>query len=281
MEEYDAIGDVVRRVYVGIGSRQTPRAVLRVMAGVAVRLALADVALRSGGAAGADTAFEWGCDQVDPTLKQILLPWPGFNGRQSPFDRPTEAMMDMAAQYHPAWHRCSDAARKLHARNGGQILGPELDARARVVICWTPNGELVGGTAQALRIAADHDVPVINLGDAQWQNANADHIARAALSMLLAERGQTMTLPRVLNQRHHRTGKGTVLIDRTTPWGNPFRIGPDGSRLVVVVKYKRWLPTRPDLMAALGELRGRDLLCWCAPDLCHGNVLMPAADRPR
>ena len=186
-----------------------------------------------------------------------------------------------AAQYHPAWHRCSDAARKLHARNGGQILGPELDAPARVVICWTPNGELVGGTAQALRIAADHDVPVINLGDAQWQNANADHIARAALSMLLAERGQTMTLPRVLNQRHHRTGKGTVLIDRTTPWGNPFRIGLDGSRLVVVVRYKRWLPTRPDLMAALGELRGRDLLCWCAPDLCHGNVLMPAADRPR
>ena len=281
MEDCDVIGGAVRRVYAGIGSRQTPKPVLRVMAGVAVRLALADVALRSGGAEGADTAFEWGCDQVDPTLKQIFLPWPGFNDRRSPFARPTDAMMDLAAQYHPAWHRCSDAARKLHARNCGQILGPELDAPARVVICWTPNGERVGGTAQALRIAADYDVPVIDLGDVEWRNANADHIAHVALSMILAERGQTVTLPRVLNQRRHRTGKATVLIDRSTPWGNPFRIGSDGSRLAVVVNYKRWLTTRPDLVAALGELRGRDLVCWCTPELCHGNVLVPAANRPR
>lgn len=41
-----------------------------------------------------------------------------------------------------------------------------------------------------------------------------------------------------------------------------------------------WETTRPDLHAALTELRGRDLACWCplsAP--CHGDVLLELANR--
>ena len=36
----------------------------------------------------------------------------------------------------------------------------------------------------------------------------------------------------------------------------------------------RWLRLQPDLMAALHELVGRDLVCWCAPLPCHGSVLL-------
>jgi hypothetical protein len=32
-------------------------------------------------------------------------------------------------------------------------------------------------------------------------------------------------------------------------------------------------------MAALHELRGKDLLCWCAPGSCHADVLVELANR--
>ena len=54
-------------------------------------------------------------------------------------------------------------------------------------------------------------------------------------------------------------------------WANEFVIGPDGSRDEVVAKYRAWIVQQPELMAALPELRGKDLLCWCAPERCRGS----------
>jgi hypothetical protein len=64
-----------------------------------------------------------------------------------------------------------------------------------------------------------------------------------------------------------------VRIDRESKWGNPFKIGPDGDRVAVIAKYEKWLKTQPELMRALPELKGKRLGCWCAPNLCHGDVL--------
>ena len=172
------------RFYVGIGSRKTPFPIIRLMEAVAVRMAKASVVLRSGGADGADTAFERGCDSVNPKLKQIFLPWAGFNGRRSQFNRPTDAMMQLAARYHPAWRRCKQSVRNLHARNCGQLLGLNLDSPASIIICWTAGGESVGGTAQALRIAADFKVPVINLGHERWRDARPNAVVEAALKFV-------------------------------------------------------------------------------------------------
>lgn len=61
-------------------------------------------------------------------------------------------------------------------------------------------------------------------------------------------------------------------------WANPFRIGRDGDRAEVIAKYEAWVRTRPDLMAALSELEGKILGCWCAPEACHGDVLVRLAD---
>ena len=81
-----------------------------------------------------------------------------------------------------------------------------------------------------------------------------------------------------------RCGKDTypcwaVRIDRRTKWGNPFEIGKDGTREEVVAKYEAWLLSKPDLMlAAKLELAGKDLVCWCAPLPCHGDVLLRVAN---
>ena len=48
-----------------------------------------------------------------------------------------------------------------------------------------------------------------------------------------------------------------------TDLSNPFVIGHDGSRDEVIAKYRAWIVRWPALMAALHELRGKDLVCWC------------------
>jgi hypothetical protein len=69
-----------------------------------------------------------------------------------------------------------------------------------------------------------------------------------------------------------------VRIDRRTKWGNPFRIGRDGTRAEVIERYRLWFWSNPILISAVGELRGKRLLCHCAPLPCHGDVLREAAE---
>lgn len=71
-----------------------------------------------------------------------------------------------------------------------------------------------------------------------------------------------------------------VRIDRKTKWGNPFVLGSDGNRAEVIAKYRQWIHTQPELMAALHELKGKRLGCWCSPESCHGDVLAELADTP-
>ena len=82
----------------------------------------------------------------------------------------------------------------------------------------------------------------------------------------------------VLNKKVHGVPRGAVYVGRPTKWGNPFVIGPDGDRDEVVRKYEDWARSRPRLVeAARRELAGHDLVCWCAPQRCHADVLKAIA----
>lgn len=81
------------------------------------------------------------------------------------------------------------------------------------------------------------------------------------------------TGPRVLNKRHDGVPPGAVYVGRPTKWGNPFGLA-DGTREDVIARFREHLLGSPDLLAALPELRGRDLVCWCAPLPCHADVLL-------
>ena len=65
-----------------------------------------------------------------------------------------------------------------------------------------------------------------------------------------------------------------VLIGRPSKWGNPFQIGRDGNRERVIKMYEIHVRRRPDLIAALPELAGKRLGCYCHPLPCHGEVLI-------
>ncbi len=91
--------------------------------------------------------------------------------------------------------------------------------------------------------------------------------------------------PRVLNL--YALGKvtppGAVYIGRGrgSIWGNPFEIGKDGSREEVIAKYTVWAYSIPELLQrAKAELAGKDLVCFCAPKACHGDVLIVIANTP-
>lgn len=149
--------------YTGIGSRTTPASVLEHMQSIAADLTRKEYILRSGGAAGADTAFERGCDSVNSQAKQIYLPWKNFNNNKSPlFDIPRGAFT-IASEIHPAWSSLSHPVRRLHARNVLQVLGMDLQTPTAFVICWTPSGQEIGGTRTAIKLAHEHAIRVVNL----------------------------------------------------------------------------------------------------------------------
>lgn len=78
---------------------------------------------------------------------------------------------------------------------------------------------------------------------------------------------------------HCKQSNFDVYVGRPTKWGNPFVIGPDGSRAGVVAKYRGWIVRQPDLLRALPELRGKVLGCHCAPQACHADILAELANK--
>lgn len=80
---------------------------------------------------------------------------------------------------------------------------------------------------------------------------------------------------------HCKKERYDIYIGRPSRWGNPFQIGPDGTREQVVEKYRIWLYEqvldKEISLQELAELEGKILGCWCAPAACHGDVLVKAS----
>lgn len=145
--------------YAGIGSRKTPKEVLKVF----IILAKHGLILRSGHAPGADVAFEYGCDAYNG-YKEIHLPWKGFEKSTSKLYPPSDKAYEIASTYHKQWGKISDGAKKLIARDGHQVLGFNMDTPVKFVLCWTKDGKREGGTGQALRIAEAYKIPIFDAG---------------------------------------------------------------------------------------------------------------------
>jgi len=79
---------------------------------------------------------------------------------------------------------------------------------------------------------------------------------------------------RVIHVKHRHLYDNVVLIDRTTKWGNPFKlIDFNNDRELVLKKFENYLLTTPELYdSVLAELQDKTLACWCKPKLCHGDV---------
>jgi hypothetical protein len=87
----------------------------------------------------------------------------------------------------------------------------------------------------------------------------------------------------VYDIREYR-GHDGEFIGRGSPLGNKYNIGKDGTREEVIDKYKVWIQKEIDtgnreVIEELQRLRRKldyqdvDLLCYCAPRKCHGDVI--------
>jgi len=70
-----------------------------------------------------------------------------------------------------------------------------------------------------------------------------------------------------------------LAIDRTSKWGNPFILGPDGDRDRVCDCFeKHYAPNKDSFIESAHELKGKVLCCHCYPERCHGNALIALFD---
>ena len=141
----------MKRYYCGVGPREIPEDVCERMTKLASILERKGWVLRSGGAKGADKAFEKGIkDRVNK--KEIFL-----GNCETPMW--TNIFTDF---FHPNPPALTPNARNLMNRNALQILGLDGNSPVEFIVCWTKNGKMVGGTAQAMRIAKYFNIPIYN-----------------------------------------------------------------------------------------------------------------------
>ena len=88
-----------------------------------------------------------------------------------------------------------------------------------------------------------------------------------------------VVMPTVHNKYKSTAPSDAVYIGRPSKWGNPFVIGKDGTRQEVVQKYKDYILSNQSLLSQIEELRGKDVVCFCAPQQCHGDVLIELANQ--
>ena len=65
----------------------------------------------------------------------------------------------------------------------------------------------------------------------------------------------------------------TVYIGRPSKLGNPYKIGKDGNRDTVIIKFKAYAVKF--LLKEIQKLKKDDILgCWCKPEDCHGDAII-------
>lgn len=172
--------------YSGIGARTTPPDKLNRCIGWGYRLAKWGLTLRSGGAVGADTAFETGCDKANGA-NEIYLPWKNFNGSNSNLHYISIEAFETAEEIYGAnWQHLKPSVQKLMARNMQQVMGENLDEPSEFVLCWTPDScttrsdrsKDTGGTGQAIAYADSLDIPIFNLQSDSSESDLIDYIIK-------------------------------------------------------------------------------------------------------
>lgn len=84
---------------------------------------------------------------------------------------------------------------------------------------------------------------------------------------------------KILNKNIHKIPKDAVYVGRGSMYGNPFEIGKDGNRGTVIAKFEEMLKKDESLMALVRRnLKGKDLVCFCAPSYCHAEILYEVAN---
>lgn len=180
-----------KKYYAGIGARKTPPYIMSLMTSIASLLEERGYVLRSGGADGADTAFEKGVELN--SNKHIYLPYDGFKHKWVEDNICYKYISKyninyipahQSLIYHPKGFALSSSSQAMMIRNYFQVAGIDNEGWSDFIICWTPEGKDIGGTSQAIRIAKSKSIPVYNLGDPKYNNISSTQLISIILEDL-------------------------------------------------------------------------------------------------
>ena len=91
-----------------------------------------------------------------------------------------------------------------------------------------------------------------------------------------------MSHERIRNHKH--TKDYDVYIGRPTKWGNPYSHLQHSKGTILVATRDEAVDLYRDYAeetfstGELAELHGKTLGCWCAPQRCHGEILIELAE---
>lgn len=162
-----------------VGSRDIPDEVRDTLILVGRKFAEQGYHGRSGFAEGSDICFFQGYIEAGMTHNFTnYIPWWGFRKKDIPafYQDHTNTLRvckstqaeSIASGIHPAWDRCSPAAKALHTRNVFQVLGDEINTPSRLLVCYAnmdKHSDPVGGTRTAWMLAKNNNIPCKNLKD--------------------------------------------------------------------------------------------------------------------
>lgn len=94
-------------------------------------------------------------------------------------------------------------------------------------------------------------------------------------------------MPKVFNKHHKNAPKNAIYIGRGSVWGNPYThldskcpdIVKVSSREEAVKAFEDMVRKDENILNYIRQhLKGKDLVCFCAPRACHGDVLLKIAN---
>jgi len=136
--------------YTGVGSHiGTPSGILRAIIRIAGALEDIGYICRTGDAPECDKAFRTGVKDA----KNIDLYPRGVGTKES---------IALALKLHPNPKAAMQYIDRL-GRNPMQVAGRNLSEPSKFVVCYTPDGRIVGGTGLTMRVADHFHVPIMNL----------------------------------------------------------------------------------------------------------------------
>ena len=77
--------------------------------------------------------------------------------------------------------------------------------------------------------------------------------------------------------------EGSRYPKQSSPFSNIYKVGKHGTREEVIQRYTKYivdkLNNEPTLKHKLTKMKGKNLGCWCNPELCHGHILLKLIDK--
>ena len=180
--------------YAGIGSRETSIDIQKEMYKIAKELESIGYVGQSGGAIGADKAFEganqpW--EKEDGTVagtkeftksKSNVTKWAKYSDGKNIASKfvvfkssdSNDKVRNIAKEIHPKKQELSEKdGLDLHARNTFQVFGKNLDTPVDFVLFYAQEQKdsirPKGGTGQAVEMARLKGIPTINMSDKNWR----------------------------------------------------------------------------------------------------------------